>query len=233
MKLKKIASLMLAGVMAVSMLAGCSTANIKPEEPTDPETPASSAAVDTLYSELTGSAKKNVTAVANAELDAALTNAVNKYWDYNSDADWGLDYPFFSHIGYDYLTDVRVGRIGDAVKSAVGADYNNMSDPQGFSNAEEAKDRSVVEVFAIAASTSDEYALELLAERIDQAVSNLPPEGGKKQNIWTNEDDGKANYDYSYTISASVTEKTVTFAGVEQGVKYVAVMLNKTVAEKG
>ena len=231
MKLKKIASLMLAGVMAVSMLAGCSNASVKPEEPTDPETPASSAAVDTLYSELTGSAKKNVTAVANAELDAALTNAVNKYWDYNSDADYGKD-NVFRHIGYDYLTDVRNGRIGDAVKSAVGADYKDMSDPKGFSNAEEAKDRSVVEVFAIAASTSDEYALELLAERIDWAVSNLPTEGGKDQNSWTNEGDNKPNYDYSYTISASVTEKTVTFAGVEQGVKYVAVMLNKTATEK-
>ena len=232
MKLKKIASLALAGVMAVSMLAGCAKGNVQPEPTPTPDEPANTAAVDILYSELTGSAKENVTAVANAELDAALTNAVNKYWDYNSDADYGLDYPYFSHIGYDYLTDVRTGRIGDAVKSAVGANYNDMSDNKGFSNAEDAHDRSVVEVFAIAASTSDEYALELLAERIDWAVSNLPTEGGKDQNDWTNEGDNKPNYDYSYTISASVTEKTVTFAGVEQGVKYVAVMLNKTATEK-
>ena len=232
MKLKKIASLALAGVMAMSMLAGCAKGNVQPEPTPTPDEPANTAAVDILYSELTGSAKENVTAVANAELDAALTNAVNKYWDYNSDADWGLDFPYFSHIGYDYLTDVRAGRIGDAVKSAVGANYNDMSDNNGFSNAEDANDRSVVEVFAIAASTSDEYALELLAERIDWAVSNLPTEGGKDQNDWTVEGDNRPNYDYSYTISASVTEKTVTFAGVEQGVKYVAVMLNKTATEK-
>ena len=232
MKLKKIASLALAGVMAMSMLAGCAKGNVQPEPTPTPDEPANTAAVDILYSELTGSAKENVTAVANAELDAALTNAVNKYWDYNSDADWGLDFPYFSHIGYDYLTDVRTGRIGDAVKSAVGVNYNDMSNNKGFSNAEEAHDRSVVEVFAIAASTSDEYALELLAERIDWAVSNLPTEGGKDQNDWTVEGDNMPNYDYSYTISASVTEKTVTFAGVEQGVKYVAVMLNKTATEK-
>ena len=231
MKLKKIASLALAGVMAMSMLAGCAKGNVQPEPTPTPDEPANTAAVDILYSELTGSAKENVTAVANAELDAALTNAVNKYWDYNSDADYDKD-SIFHKIGYDYLTDVRGGRIGDAVKSAVGANYNDMSDNAGFSNAEDAHDRSVVEVFAIAASTSDEYALELLAERIDWAVSKLPTEGGKDQTDWTIEGDNKPNYDYSYTISASVTEKTVTFAGVEQGVKYVAVMLNKTATEK-
>ena len=233
MKIKKIASLMLAGVMAVSMLAGCSTANVEPEQPENPETPASSAAVDTLYSELTGSAKVMVTPVANSELDNALRDVVNKYWDYNSGADYGILGNGFNKIGYDYLTDVRGGRIGDALKSAVKANYNDISDEKGFSDAYDSNDRTVVEVYAIAASTSDEYALELLAEKIDPYVSNLPTEGyDDKTGSWTTEWDGKANYDYSYTISASVTTKTVTFAGVEQGIKYVAVMLNKTATEK-
>ena len=47
MKLKKIASLMLAGVMAVSMLAGCQNTNVKPDAPTDPDpTPATGYSVD-------------------------------------------------------------------------------------------------------------------------------------------------------------------------------------------
>ena len=100
-----------------------------------------------------------------------------------------------------------------------------MMDKDGFSDSDDAHDRSVVEVYAINASTSDAYALELLAERIDSYVSELPTEGQTDR-------DGKANYDYSYTISASVETKTVTFAGVEYGIKYVAVMLNKTATEK-
>ena len=78
MKLKKIASLALAGIMAVSMLAGCSTANVEPEQPENPETPASSAAVDTLYSELTGSARVMVTPVVNSELGDGLADVVGK-----------------------------------------------------------------------------------------------------------------------------------------------------------
>ena len=35
------------------------------------------------------------------------------------------------------------------------------------------------------------------------------------------------------TISASIETKTVNIAGLEQGIKYVAVMMTKTVAEKG
>ena len=224
MKLKKIASLMLAGIMAVSMLAGCSTANVEPEQPENPETPASSAAVDTLYSELTGSAKVMVTPVANSELDAALADVVDKYWDYDSEGDYAFGpHGIFNNVGYDHLTDVRNGRIGESLKSALKANYTDIL--REFNDADDANDRSVVEVYAINASTSDAYALELLAERIDPYVSKLPTEGQTDR-------DGKANYDYSYTISASVETKTVTFAGVEYGIKYVAVMLNKTATEK-
>ena len=46
MKLKKIASLMLAGVMAVSMLAGCNTANDNGDDTNVPEIPASTTVSD-------------------------------------------------------------------------------------------------------------------------------------------------------------------------------------------
>ena len=39
MKLKKIASLMLAGIMAVSMLTACQGTNVDPEDPTNPVEP--------------------------------------------------------------------------------------------------------------------------------------------------------------------------------------------------
>ena len=243
MKLKKIASLALAGVMAVSMLAGCATANVEPEQPEKPETPATSAA-DALYSELTGSAKEKVTAVANADLDSALDNAVAKYWNYGSMMTGGRGDKVFQdeieRVNYRGVVDYRETRIGAAVKDAVKANWLSIAsehkggtDGSKFSCPTDANNRKVVEIYAVPASVSDAMALEIVAEKIDKWVSKLPVEGGFKQDNYTDETDYEANYDFSYTISASIETKTVNIAGLEQGIKYVAVMMTKTVAEKG
>ena len=243
MKLKKIASLALAGVMAVSMLAGCATANVEPEQPEKPETPATSAA-DALYSELTGSAKEMVTAVADADLDSALDNAVAKYWNYGSMMTGAPGDKVFQdeieRVNYRGVVDYRETRIGAAVKDAVKANWLSIAsahkggtDESEFSCPTDANNRKVVEIWAVPASVSDAMALEIVAEKIDKWVSKLPVEGGFKQDGYTDETDYEANYDFSYTISASIETKTVNIAGLEQGIKYVAVMMTKTVAEKG
>ena len=86
MKLKKIASLMLAGVMAVSMLTACGGNTVddtqKPEEPD--VTPSTSASAQTLVSNMSKEAQNKVTAVSNGDLDAALNSAVK---DFFSNAD--------------------------------------------------------------------------------------------------------------------------------------------------
>ena len=241
MKLKKIASLMLAGVMAVSMLAGCATADVEPEQPEKPETPATSAAADALYSELTGSAKEMVTAVANADLDSALDNAVAKYWNYGSMINHtDVFQDEIERVNYQGVADYRETRIGAAVKDAVKANWLSIAsehkggtDESEFSCPTDANNRKVVEIWAVPASVSDAMALEIVAEKIDRFVSKLPVEGGFKQDGYTDETDYEANYDFSYTISASIETKTVNIAGLEQGIKYVAVMMTKTVAEKG
>ena len=244
MKLKKIASLALAGVMAVSMLAGCATANVEPEQPEKPETPATSAAADALYSELTGSAKEKVTAVADAELDSVLDSAVAKYWNYGSMVAGDVFKDQIERVNYEGVVDYRETRIGDAVKSGVHANWLSIAsadknypwngiDGSHFSCDDDANNRKAVEIWAVPASVSDAEALEIVAEKIDRFVSNLPVEGGFKQDGYTDETDYEANYDFSYTISASIETKTVNIAGLEQGIKYVAVMMTKTVAEKG
>ena len=79
MKLKKIASLMLAGVMAVSMLAGCQNANVDPEQPTDPETPTATGYSVEMASNLSDAAKKDYIAFEdNADDLAALVDALGK-----------------------------------------------------------------------------------------------------------------------------------------------------------
>ena len=244
MKLKKIASMLLAGVMAASMLAGCQNTSVDPEQPEQPEQPTTSAAAEALYSELTGSAKDKVTAVANAELDTALDDAVAKYWNYGNGAGGTVFEDTIGRLNYQSVVDYRETRIGAAVKSAVGADYLSIAsedaqypwngiDDSHFSCRHDATDRKAVEIYAVPASVSDDLALEIVAEKIDRFVSALPVDGGFDQDDYTNESDDKANYNFSYTISASIETKTVTFAGLEQGIKYVAVMMTKTVAEKG
>ena len=71
MKLKKIASLMLAGIMAVSMLAGCKTADNNGEEE-NPVVPVASDAVAYANDALSAKEKEVMTFSGNTELDALL-----------------------------------------------------------------------------------------------------------------------------------------------------------------
>ena len=77
MKLKKIASLALAGVMAVSMLAGCSTtSNEVPQDPTTPPTTTPVSGKSAVFeAQLTDLADVKITMEDSADLQAALDAA--------------------------------------------------------------------------------------------------------------------------------------------------------------
>ena len=214
MKLKKIASLMLAGIMAVSMLTACgNTVSEKPEDPTEEPDVVVSAATDMLYSELSGSAKARVTAVANDDLDEALANAADKYWDYNSTAK------------LDKLTDVTTWwQAGSNLKSAMGANYTDIGNRYNKENFwhNDTSAKSMVKLYVVDASTSDAYVMEMVADKIDSGITHLPE---------ATYGDIHDDYTYSYTVSASIATKTVTFAGVDMGIKYVAVYMVQTPAE--
>ena len=77
MKLKKIASLMLAGVMAVSMLAGCSGKNTSdPENPDDNQVVVPTGTVGKVITALDDKVTDDVTVSASASLESALQKAV-------------------------------------------------------------------------------------------------------------------------------------------------------------
>ena len=79
MKLKKIASLMLAGVMAVSMLAGCSNAsNDQPNPPTDPVEPVDSSFAADVNDLLSSSAKNTLTLSSDNTLATVLDKVANE-----------------------------------------------------------------------------------------------------------------------------------------------------------
>ena len=75
MKLKKIASLALAGVMAVSMFAGCAKGNVKPEPTPDPEEPTATGYSVTLGDKVDVE-KDYITYQDNADDAAALQDAL-------------------------------------------------------------------------------------------------------------------------------------------------------------
>ena len=91
MKLKKIASLMLAGVMAVSMLTACGSngntgnGNNGNENP-DP-TPATTSVVDAVNKGQSAANAVKIDFTVNSELDNALAKAVSVY---GNDADENL-----------------------------------------------------------------------------------------------------------------------------------------------
>src|SRR5699024_11903137 len=95
MKLKKIASLMLAGVMAVSMLAGCNTTsngNDQPTQPEEPTTPATGYSA-TFEDRLSALADANISMSDSSDLNAALNYA--------------MDFVSNSKIAWDYFFNLK------------------------------------------------------------------------------------------------------------------------------
>ena len=77
MKLKKIASLMLAGIMAVSMLAGCKSGT-EPTEPENPVAPAATNLAGYVNGLLSEDVAKNIKFTDDTELRAALNTVAGK-----------------------------------------------------------------------------------------------------------------------------------------------------------
>ena len=216
MKLKKIASLMLAGVMAVSMLAGCNTASDpETEEPDVPAVPSTSDAATILHDAMNGKAREMTSPVANSDLDAALKNAVDVYFQNDG-------YKASSKVDYKKVTD---SNIADALVSAMNAKTSIISDliKKDTTNntyySENDKTTTVVQLYAVEASVSDAYALEQVAGKIEGSVANLVEKSKNNE------------YSYAYTVSASIVTKPVTSVvaeGVTFGVKYIAVAVTQT-----
>ena len=209
MKLKKIASLMLAGVMAVSMLAGCNTAsnggNNGEGEGEGQVSTSNSATI--LHDAMNGEARKMTTPAANAALDTALKNAVDTYFQNTEYKDV---------LNFNKVENVD-GKMYEALVSAMGA--KKSINPELYAGANNDKVTTAVLLYAVEASVSDTYALEKVADKIQYSVANL------------SETSANGEWNYTYTVSASIVTKTVTSSileGVTGGVKYIAVAVTQT-----
>ena len=206
MKLKKIASLMLAGVMAISMLTACGNNGTDDKGEGEGETSTATSYSTELRAAMTGAAKERVTAVANSKLDSALEQNVKKYF-----------------VITDYFDIINIDAVQVDLDDEDAVIYNNlvksMNAEKGIVAAlddDNTKTTTAVNLYVVNATTSDEYALEQIAGMI--GIVDLPK---------TSAD---TNYKYTYDISASIVTKSVSSSliqGVDTGVKYIAVAVTQ------
>ena len=213
MKLKKIASLMLAGVMAASMLAGCQTTSndqpTQPEEPTNPVTGYSAV----LESKLSAHAQDKIDMSDDAALTAALDYVVGNVGNN------AITSEFFSS-----MSDGRIHYIDGKAKaewegSAAGVinhlnpTQNNANDYNYYTK----NDVNAVLLYAVDGGVELENAIEQVANDVDKAIVSLTDE----YKLNTTSDGATTNF--HYTGSVATCTKTfesghglnVTFIAVE------------------
>ena len=203
MKLKKIASLMLAGVMAVSMLAGCQNTNVKPEDPEDPIDPGTngvSAAVGALIADV----PEYVTFKDSSDLDADLQYAVEFA---------GVLDVMPQYVTCDKLTmvdDNIQSRLKDAVDVTPYASIYDIGDEDVLLEAEKENtykidDAVAVEIRAISSAIGENAVNKMVAEMIDEYVVDYE---------YSTRFNNGGNYNHTYTVSVSTYTKAVNSSNV-------------------
>ena len=248
MKLKKIASLMLAGVMAVSMLAGCSTTTVDPEPTPDP-TPNSNYGT-TFYSYLSNDAQKKMTFGSNADLDAALKTAVERagslsiatnYWLADTVVELDTDRIVLdastNNTWHNPTVIDSLYRVAKNLSESTGAEneelhvratdwtgmeavLNQIDDTGEHKNAD---DVNAVALYVVDSTVSVEAALDDIADDLDGIIKNL--------DIIGHVENSKGEYEYKYTGSVSVTSKSIPNVD-GMSVNFIAVEIARTTVQR-
>ena len=225
MKLKKIASLMLAGIMAVSMLAGCSTGEVDPEPTPNPD-PTPAGYSDVLAENLSDDAKKDyITYEDNADDIAALEDALGNLSS-TSLADKAILPKTVTPIIDVFTTaDMRLV-INDFAKSAE-IDNENLAKHEadhqllsyfhyGWKDYSETVKYGLL--YVIDGTVDVNKALKQVASKIEWSLEQLPNVNA----------DTAARVTYDYTVSASVVNKALEpFAGYTLSANFIAVTITR------
>ena len=236
MKLKKIVSLALAGIMAVSMLTACgegdSNSTVTP--PVDNTTPTGlSAQLGAEASDLTNS---KVTFADSTALNNALKHAVGNIGDRS------ISQAFIQGINdVTYLGDLQVW---GAVSAAVGVLEDDMDvnvdmvatslvvgdgvaatvNALNPSNAQyDENNYNTVMLFAVDSGVEMTNIIEQLSDLIDDDMDDLVT----SFNVNTVNNNDQHEVSYHYTCSVASTSKTFVDADTTFGVTFVAVEINR------
>ena len=232
MKLKKIASLALAGIMAVSMLTACGDNDKKDPTPEQGSETVVAGYSSTLADELSDDVTdlSYVTFKDNSDDTAALKKALN----YVSEESlktlsehrvvWSLD--------QSNLADVELMRVefeDEAKLDDPTADHLVLDDlsMEWYANNNGVDNVAVKDgaLFVVNGAVGVDEALEQVANALDEILADLP----EHNTTGANAADDK--YTYDYTVSASVATKALddTYVGVSNSAIFVAVTVTRTV----
>ena len=160
MKLKKIASLALAGIMAVSMLAGCKDGTNQEEPSSSSQVPATTNAVTYANDALTGAEKGVFTFKSSSELDTILQAAANDKTKYTSQE---------INNSYDTAAAAWCGNgnnvdLADAVEGKVQDNAIDVNVFKGTPVANGGKDQKIVRVFTASGALDEKTAIKKVIE---------------------------------------------------------------------
>ena len=235
MKLKKIASLALAGVMAISMLAGCSTTSVEPT-PTpdpDPEQPNVSGYSQMLYNHLGYTAKKKVEPQDSNDVNDALATAM-EYAAGNTIAnsyDWFIDgdtHAVNGSWGYgivtmpDSLENGAKALIGElkaenTVNQTVGWAFRELDPTSTNYNRD---DMNISLLFVADGFKGMEAVMDEVADLIDEQVKLLKDDYDLYDDAGVISDSMNTDYDYTMSVAADTITldadhgKSMTFVAV-------------------
>ena len=246
MKLKKIASLALAGVMAVSMLAGCNggtSNNGTPDDDGGDVVVTTSPVVKAVNDGQTSGNVVKINFTDDSKLNTALQKAVEVY---GTDAmteqikaaitnNTGLETKPANVKDLQYIDnddDVALNKVNDYGFLSNLIKYENISTKDGDLNGKVYTYMNVVGFPAL----SEEAALNYVAQRADAMIAELAAVSNDGDNDGVLDKDAPYEvnvdgkyYDYDYTGSISMVSVT-TIAGTTT--YYVAYVVNQTVTEK-
>ena len=216
MKLKKIASLLLAGIMAVSMLTACGEGNTVNEQPNQPEEPTTpSGYSEVLYKHLSPTAKKKVTASDSNAVNDALLAAM----EFMSNGEIGLFYDNGWADSAKVVNEYNYSTAPQALKNAakdlivslaaentLGQGVNTAIDELDPTQDNYNKtDRNVALLFVTDGGKSADAVMDEVASVINAGIESL-------QDDYDTTLSGKqyVHTDYDYTISVGAYTKTLT-----------------------
>ena len=194
MKLKKIASLMLAGIMAVSMLAGCKSGS-NGNDTDNNVTPSTSSIVEAMNNNQSATNKVKVEFTSDPSMKAGLEKVLKAQGDDVTGAD--LTDLVSKQIGVSGMTNASV---------TFAVDTNKNYSLQNPSNVD-GKKITALSVFCVTNAATEEAAIKMAVSQIDTGVvSKLPDTTFVDGQI---KDGGKyADYDYTGTIEMVAQNKT-------------------------
>ena len=219
MKLKKIASLALAGVMAVSMLTACGEANNidDTQKPTEPDVTPAAGYSATFEGRLSALAASNIDMSDSADLNAALKAAMDFAADGHIAQDYVLNYNnkvnFVSGInnGTD-LNQVAVELISkaDADKESMGqtsaSDTIKVLNPEsGVTNVAKYNkdDVDVVMLYVVDGGLSTDAAVKEVADKVNSDIEKLVKS-------YNTAGTAGATHEVDYNYTGSVSADTIT-----------------------